>query len=114
MFASTFYTRTGYSVKQYHLLDNLFCLRHLNCCLYIHLDGEAYAHLLNALALEYGTTATLDTKDPAERAKLVIEQAEKLDCKRYVTPKDIDDNEPPCMRPNCEGIWVDKEKIDIC
>ncbi|KAL8491778.1 hypothetical protein ACS0TY_023393 [Phlomoides rotata] len=24
-----------------------------------------------------------------------------------------DDNEPPCMRPNCEGIWIDKEKIDI-
>ncbi|KAL8511421.1 hypothetical protein ACS0TY_017997 [Phlomoides rotata] len=57
-------------------------------------DGEAYAHLLNALAPEYGTTATLDTKDPAERAKLIIEQAEKLDCKRYVTPKDIVEGSP--------------------
>ncbi|KAL3624616.1 Fimbrin-5 [Castilleja foliolosa] len=52
-------------------------------------DGEAYARLLNALAPEHGTTTTLDTKDPTERAKLIIEQAEKLDCKRYVTPTDI-------------------------
>ncbi|KAD2394401.1 hypothetical protein E3N88_41378 [Mikania micrantha] len=52
-------------------------------------DGEAYAHLLNVLAPEHGTTKTLETKDPTERAKLVIEQAEKLDCKRYVTSKDI-------------------------
>ncbi|XP_076886671.1 fimbrin-5-like [Bidens hawaiensis] len=52
-------------------------------------DGEAYAHLLNILAPEHGTTKTLETKDPTERAKLIIEQAEKLDCKRYVTSKDI-------------------------
>lgn len=31
----------------------------------------------------------METKDPTERAKLIIEQAEKLDCKRYVTSKDI-------------------------
>ncbi|XP_059276953.1 fimbrin-5 isoform X2 [Lycium ferocissimum] len=52
-------------------------------------DGEAYAHLLNTLAPEHGTTNTLDTEDPTERANLILEQAEKLDCKRYVTPKDI-------------------------
>ena len=52
-------------------------------------DGEAYAVLLNTLAPEHSTSATLDTKDPNERAKMVIEQAEKLDCKRYLTPKDI-------------------------
>ncbi|XP_076917370.1 fimbrin-5-like [Bidens hawaiensis] len=52
-------------------------------------DGEAYAHLLNVLAPEHGTTKTLEAKDPTERAKLIIEQAEKLDCKRYVTSKDI-------------------------
>ncbi|KAL3509973.1 hypothetical protein ACH5RR_029374, partial [Cinchona calisaya] len=57
-------------------------------------DGEAYAHLLNALAPEHGTTTTLEAKDPNERAKLIIEQAEKLDCKRYVTPKDIVDGSP--------------------
>ncbi|MCD7457189.1 phospholipid scramblase 1 [Datura stramonium] len=52
-------------------------------------DGEAYAHLLNTLAPEHGTTNTLETDDPTERANLIIEQAEKLDCKRYVTSKDI-------------------------
>ncbi|XP_071689043.1 fimbrin-5-like [Rutidosis leptorrhynchoides] len=52
-------------------------------------DGEAYAHLLNVLAPEHETTKTLETKDPTERANLVLEQAAKLDCKRYVTSKDI-------------------------
>ncbi|XP_031106455.1 fimbrin-5-like [Ipomoea triloba] len=52
-------------------------------------DGEAYARLLNALAPEYGSTATLETNDPTERANLIIEQAEKLDCIKYVTPTDI-------------------------
>ncbi|KAG6385216.1 hypothetical protein SASPL_154044 [Salvia splendens] len=57
-------------------------------------DGEAYAHLLNALAPELGTNSTLETTDPTERAKLIIEQAEKLDCKRYVTPEDIVEGSP--------------------
>ncbi|KAL6911385.1 hypothetical protein ACP4OV_000190 [Aristida adscensionis] len=52
-------------------------------------DGEAYAYLLKALAPEHSAETTLDTKDPSERAKMVLEQAEKLDCKRYLTPKDI-------------------------
>ncbi|XP_024966739.1 fimbrin-1-like isoform X1 [Cynara cardunculus var. scolymus] len=52
-------------------------------------DGEAYAYLLNVLAPEHCTPATLDTKDPAERANLVLEHAEKMDCKRYLAPKDI-------------------------
>ncbi|KAL4376010.1 hypothetical protein GQ457_02G005370 [Hibiscus cannabinus] len=54
-------------------------------------DGEAYAHLLNALAPEHSTTETLETSDPTERANKVLEMAEKLDCKRYLTPKDIVD-----------------------
>ncbi|KAK9013245.1 hypothetical protein V6N11_041262 [Hibiscus sabdariffa] len=52
-------------------------------------DGEAYAHLLNALAPEHSTSETLETNDPTERANKVLEMAEKLDCKRYLTPKDI-------------------------
>uniref|UniRef100_A0A1J3FUM6 Fimbrin-5 n=1 Tax=Noccaea caerulescens TaxID=107243 RepID=A0A1J3FUM6_NOCCA len=54
-------------------------------------DGEAYAYLLNALAPEHSTHLALETKDPTERAKKVLEQAEKLDCKRYLSPKDIVD-----------------------
>ncbi|KAL6999955.1 hypothetical protein U1Q18_001106 [Sarracenia purpurea var. burkii] len=52
-------------------------------------DGEAYVHLLNVLAPEHGSANMLDTKDPTERANLIIEHAEKMDCKRYVSPKDI-------------------------
>ncbi|XP_068641451.1 fimbrin-5-like [Aristolochia californica] len=52
-------------------------------------DGEAYAFLLNVLAPEHCRPGTSDTSDPTERAKLVIEHAERMDCKRYLTPKDI-------------------------
>ncbi|RAL41633.1 hypothetical protein DM860_018263 [Cuscuta australis] len=52
-------------------------------------DGEAYAYLLNVLAPEHCNPATLDVKDPAERANLVLDHAEKMDCKRYLSPKDI-------------------------
>ncbi|XP_057978794.1 fimbrin-1-like isoform X2 [Malania oleifera] len=52
-------------------------------------DGEAYAYLLNVLAPEHCSPSTLDTKDAAERAKLVLEHAERMNCKRYLTPKDI-------------------------
>ncbi|CAN8232631.1 unnamed protein product [Cochlearia groenlandica] len=54
-------------------------------------DGEAYAYLLNALAPEHSSHVALETKDPTERARKVLEQAEKLDCKRYISPKDIVD-----------------------
>ncbi|KAK3014525.1 hypothetical protein RJ639_010075 [Escallonia herrerae] len=57
-------------------------------------DGEAYAYLLNVLAPEHCSTATLDAKDPAERANLVLEHAEKMDCKRYLTPEDIVEGSP--------------------
>lgn len=57
-------------------------------------DGEAYAYLLNALAPELSGPTALDTKDPTQRANMVLEQAEKLDCKRYLTPKDIVEGSP--------------------
>ncbi|XP_074587634.1 fimbrin-5-like [Curcuma longa] len=57
-------------------------------------DGEAYAYLLKALAPEHANTDILDVKDPNERAKKVLEQAEKLDCKRYLSEKDIVEGSP--------------------
>ncbi|XP_056171479.1 fimbrin-5-like [Syzygium oleosum] len=57
-------------------------------------DGEAYAYLLNALAPEHASRSTLDAKDPKERANMVLEQAEKLECKRYLTPTDIVEGSP--------------------
>lgn len=52
-------------------------------------DGEAYAYLLSSLAPEHSSTTMIETTDPNERAKKVLETAEKLECTRYVTPKDI-------------------------
>ncbi|KAK7276901.1 hypothetical protein RIF29_18049 [Crotalaria pallida] len=52
-------------------------------------DAEAYAYLLNVLAPEHSSPATLDAKDPYERANLVLDHAERMGCKRYLTPRDI-------------------------
>lgn len=57
-------------------------------------DGEAYAYLLNALAPEHASTAALDVKDPSDRAKMVLEHAEKLECRRFLTPTDIVEGSP--------------------
>ncbi|KAK6118751.1 hypothetical protein DH2020_047498 [Rehmannia glutinosa] len=83
-------------------------------------DGEAYAHLLNALAPEHGTTTTLEAKDPTERANLILEQAEKLDCKRYVTPKDIVEGSPNLnlafvaqIFQHRNGLSVDNKKLSF-
>ncbi|KAL0435233.1 UNVERIFIED_CONTAM: Fimbrin-2 [Sesamum radiatum] len=57
-------------------------------------DAEAYAHLLNVLAPEHSNPSTLTIKDHLERAKLVLEHADKMGCKRYLTAKDIVDGSP--------------------
>ncbi|KAK4419722.1 Fimbrin-2 [Sesamum alatum] len=57
-------------------------------------DAEAYAHLLNVLAPEHSNPSTLTVKDPLERAKFVLEHADKMGCKRYLTAKDIVDGSP--------------------
>ncbi|KAL4363083.1 hypothetical protein GQ457_04G025960 [Hibiscus cannabinus] len=57
-------------------------------------DAEAYAHLLNVLAPEYSNPSTLAVKDPFQRAKLVLEHADRMGCKRYLTAKDIVDGSP--------------------
>ncbi|KAK9684818.1 hypothetical protein RND81_10G235000 [Saponaria officinalis] len=57
-------------------------------------DGEAYAHLLNVLAPEHKNPMTLSVKDPLQRAKLILEHADKMGCKRYLTAKDIVEGSP--------------------
>ncbi|XP_020523364.1 fimbrin-2 isoform X3 [Amborella trichopoda] len=57
-------------------------------------DGEAFAFLLNILAPEHTNPSIFNTKDPFERAKLVLEHAERMNCKRYLTPKDIVEGSP--------------------
>lgn len=83
-------------------------------------DGEAYAYLLNALAPEVAGPAALIAKDPTERASMVIEQAEKLDCKRYLTPKDIVEGSPNLnlafvaqIFQHRNGLTVDSQKVSF-
>ncbi|XP_047322167.1 fimbrin-5-like [Impatiens glandulifera] len=52
-------------------------------------DGEAYVHLLNVLAPELGNAGMMEVKDPSQRADMVLAQADKLNCKRYISSKDI-------------------------
>ncbi|XP_010545257.1 PREDICTED: fimbrin-1 isoform X2 [Tarenaya hassleriana] len=57
-------------------------------------DAEAYAYLLNVLAPEHCDPATLNAKGPLERAKLVLDHAERMNCKRYLTPEEIVEGSP--------------------
>ncbi|GMY09753.1 fimbrin-5-like [Fagus crenata] len=83
-------------------------------------DGQAYACLLNTLAPEYSGPAALDTKDPTERANMVLAHAEKLDCKRYLTPKDIVEGSPNLnlafvaqIFQHRNGLTVDTKKMSF-
>ncbi|GAV74610.1 CH domain-containing protein [Cephalotus follicularis] len=83
-------------------------------------DGEAYAYLLNALAPEHSSASTLKTEDPTERANMVLEQAEKLECKRYLTPKDIVEGSPNLnlafvaqIFQHRNGLSADSKKISF-
>ncbi|KAL0726942.1 hypothetical protein Bca4012_023035 [Brassica carinata] len=57
-------------------------------------DAQAYAYLLNVLAPEHCDPATLDAKDPLERAELVLCHAERMNCKRYLTAEEIVEGSP--------------------
>ncbi|KAI4374428.1 hypothetical protein MLD38_012424 [Melastoma candidum] len=52
-------------------------------------DAEAYAHLLNVLAPEHVDSSIFKVKDPLQRAKLVLQHADRMGCKRYLTERDI-------------------------
>nr|1RT8_A Chain A, fimbrin [Schizosaccharomyces pombe] len=49
-------------------------------------DGENYTVLLNQLAPELCSRAPLQTTDVLQRAEQVLQNAEKLDCRKYLTP----------------------------
>ena len=51
--------------------------------------------MLNVLAPEYSRKPYPSTvKELLERAKLVLEHADRMGCKRYLTPKDIVEGSP--------------------
>ncbi|KAJ9169989.1 hypothetical protein P3X46_018126 [Hevea brasiliensis] len=83
-------------------------------------DGEAYVYLLNALAPELSTPATRDSSNPTERANMVLEVAEKLDCKRYLTSQDIVEGSPNLnlafvaqIFQHRNGLTVDTNKMSF-
>jgi plastin-1 len=55
-------------------------------------DSEVYACLLNVLAPECSAKPSpMSVKDLLHRARLVLEHADRMGCKRYLAPKDIVD-----------------------
>ncbi|SCU87146.1 LAFA_0E05006g1_1 [Lachancea sp. 'fantastica'] len=52
-------------------------------------DGENYTILLNQLAPESCSRAPLQTSDLLQRAEQVLQNAEKLECRKYLTPSSL-------------------------
>jgi plastin-1 len=50
-------------------------------------DSENYTVLLNQLAPEKCDRSPMNEKDPLARAEKVLKNADKLECRKYVTPK---------------------------
>ncbi|KAH0908521.1 hypothetical protein HID58_031842 [Brassica napus] len=57
-------------------------------------DAEAYTNLLNVLAPEHKSPSKLAAKNPFERAKNILEHADRMGCRRYLTAKDIVEGSP--------------------
>ncbi|GMF98013.1 unnamed protein product [[Candida] boidinii] len=52
-------------------------------------DGENYTILLNQLQPEYCSKAPLQTQDLLTRAEQVLENADKIGCRKYLTPTSL-------------------------
>jgi len=52
-------------------------------------DSCAYTYLLNQLDPELCSLAPLNEQDPHKRAEMVLDNAEKLGCRKYLTPNAI-------------------------
>ena len=57
-------------------------------------DGKVYALLLHQLAPESCNLEALDIEDPVERAKAILAQAERINCKKYISVKDLIEGSP--------------------
>ncbi|KAH7301808.1 hypothetical protein KP509_23G044200 [Ceratopteris richardii] len=74
----------------YHL-QKAGSLKHVNNFSSDIKDCEAYTYLLHTLAPQTCDLTPLDIKDPLERAKALLIQADQIGCCKYVSPKDIVD-----------------------
>ena len=57
-------------------------------------DGKVYAFSLHQLALESCNLEALDIEDPMERPKAILAQAEQINCKKYISVKDLIEGSP--------------------
>ncbi|KAF3936729.1 Fimbrin [Dactylella cylindrospora] len=85
-------------------------------------DAENYTVLLNQLAPDLCSRAPLQTRDLLQRAEQVLENADKLDCRKFLTAKSLVAGNPklnlafvahlfnthPCLEPLTE-----EEKVEI-
>jgi plastin-1 len=89
-------------------------------------DGENYTVLLSQLKPESCTRAPLQTKDLHARAEQVLENADKIDCRKYLTAKSMVAGNPklnlafvanlfnthPCLEPLEEAEKPEIEDFD--
>lgn len=57
-------------------------------------DGEAYTYLLNQLKPDVCDLSPLKTNDLLTRAEQVLDNADKIDCRKYLTPKSLCSGNP--------------------
>ena len=74
-----------------HQLERAGVPRRINNLTNDIVDSEAYTHLLYQIApLELGVTKeALMESDPINRAEIMLQQADKLGCRSFVSPKDV-------------------------
>ncbi|KAK6539595.1 Fimbrin, actin-bundling protein [Orbilia ellipsospora] len=89
-------------------------------------DAENYTVLLNQLSPELCSRAPLQTRDLLQRAEQVLQNADKLDCRKFLTAKSLVAgnsklnlafvahlfNTHPCLDPLTEEEKVDIEDFD--
>lgn len=90
-------------------------------------DGENYAVLLAQIGHEYGCSrAPLQTRDLMQRAEEVLQDADKLSCRKFLTPKSLVAGNPklnlafvanlfnthPCLDPITEEEKLEVEDFD--
>ncbi|KAJ6973414.1 fimbrin-5 [Populus alba x Populus x berolinensis] len=73
-------------------------------------DGEAYAYLLNALAPEHSSPASLDTKDPTERASmyknLSCRNGLSTDTSKMSFAEMMTDDAQTSREERCFRLWI--------
>lgn len=90
-------------------------------------DGENYAVLMAQIGSEYGCTRSpLQTRDLLQRAEEVLQDADKLGCRKFLTPKSLVAGNPklnlafvanlfnthPCLEPITEEEKAEVEDFD--